>query len=230
MGCNQDWLDKWTLCPGNELPCHEVYLDAYAIDVVEVAIGEYAECVTAEKCDPAQADRTIGWPSQAPAVCMDWEDAAAYCEFRGKRLPTEAEWERAARGDTSNRFPWGNEPPSCDIAMFGDDDNIDCCGTNTPQPVGSKPLDRSPFGVYDMCGSVEEWLLDWYDPDYYKVGPHDNPKGPASQFGSNGRSFRSYSYSVRATPNSPWRHSVSVRNGILPVKNTTTGIRCVRPR
>ena len=233
MGCNKDFYPDPN-CPLSQLPYHEVYLDAYAMDTFEVTVGDYTKCVEAGLCEIAPEECVGGWPSDAPVICVDWEDAVAYCEFRGKRLPTEAEWEKAARGDTNNLFPWGNEPPTCEVAMFGlkgeDGMMTPWCGTDTPQPVGSKPKDRSPYGIYDMGGSVYEWLADWYDFEYYKVSPRDNPTGPTDEMANKaaGRGIRSSSYRNSPDILVPIFNVSTIRKGQPPIKGTSTGFRCVR--
>lgn len=176
-------------------PIHTVYLDGYWIKETEVTNAEYLRCVQAGKCkdlsstdnpylhDPAYADH--------PVVEIKWEQAAAYAAAIGGRLPTEAEWEKAARGTSALIYPWGNSPPDNQHANFS--------GTGT-QPVGSYPTGASPYGVLDMAGNVKEWVADWYALNYYKDSPLRNPTGPAEGhervlrggfYGSNAASIRS---------------------------------------
>ncbi len=170
--------------PKEDEPDHEVTLDAFWIDRLEVTVGQYRECVAERVCpEPAEAihigaDCNWGHPDRAqhPINCVTWNEAKAYCAWAGKRLPTEAEWEKSARGDDGRRYPWGNREPTCELTIWDEDD--DGCGRGTTWPVGSRPADRSPYGVLDMSGNVSEWVADWYDRNYYRTGSRTNPKGP----------------------------------------------------
>src|SRR6266498_1531700 len=109
-----------------------------------------------------------------PVINVDWYDAAAYCAWAGRRLPTEAEWERAARGTTGRRFPWGDAEPTRTLANYLNQWR----NGGGLEPVGSHPQGTSPEGVQDLQGNVWEWVTDWYDAHYYEKGPNRNPKGP----------------------------------------------------
>ncbi|HET7058506.1 MAG TPA: SUMF1/EgtB/PvdO family nonheme iron enzyme [Nitrospiraceae bacterium] len=168
----------------DEYPRHEVVLDNYYIDIYEVTHGRYAEFV---KATGHRAPENLKYPkrtlwkdhlsaslAERPVINVDWQDADAYCRWAGKRLPTEAEWEKAARGTDDRRFPWGNVEPTHKHLNF----NQQWQGEKTLMPVGSYEAGKSPFGAYDMAGNVWEWVADWYDPLYYEKSPAANPKGP----------------------------------------------------
>ena len=177
-----------------EEPPHDVYLDEFYIDVYEVTNAQYDECVLYGTCDPpgdfSSMTRANYYddPGYAdyPVIYVSWDNAQAYCEWRGGRLPTEAEWEKAARGGLQGRlYPWGDEIDGtranfCDTncpALFGSDDNYDDGYADT-SPAGS--YNPNGYGLYDMAGNVWEWVADWYDADYYDGSPYENPRGPSS--------------------------------------------------
>jgi formylglycine-generating enzyme required for sulfatase activity len=161
----------------NEQPVHTVHLDAYTIDQYEVTNALYKACVTAGGCkingpinSSATIERYYGNPKfdQYPVVSVSWEMAKAYCEWRGARLPSEAEWEKAARGSDGRTYPWGD----------GLDASYANFDQNDTSPVGSYPKGQSVYGVYDLAGNVWEWVNDWYAADYYQASPAANPTGP----------------------------------------------------
>jgi iron(II)-dependent oxidoreductase len=164
-----------------ELPQHRVYLDAFAIDRYEVSNVEYLRFVLATGTDWPKFWRTSPFPEKAalhPVINVSWQDADAYCRWTGKRLPTEAEWEKAARGEDGRIFPWGDEPAGwikSNIAHSGSKR-----GFKYPPLANINRYDKgvSPYGVYQMAGNVSEWVSDWFDPEYYQRGDRDNPKGP----------------------------------------------------
>jgi formylglycine-generating enzyme required for sulfatase activity len=180
MGCNVA-LD--TLCQLHEYPYHEVHVDAFLIDKTEVTVNAYGACAEAGGCTaPATWPGACNWSKagtgQHPVNCVDWQQAVDYCQWAGKRLCKEAEWEKAARGPDGALFPWGNGPGSCDLAvMYGQ--GTPGCGSWTTWEVGSKPEGASPYGALDMAGNVCEWTADWYDEAYYSGSPASNPPGPA---------------------------------------------------
>jgi formylglycine-generating enzyme required for sulfatase activity len=162
----------------DERPQKEITMSAFYVDKTEVTQKAYAKCVEAKKCKAPQcsSDRKTDWDPDKrgdhPVVCIHWKQAKAYCEFAGKRLPTEAEWEKAARGTDGRRYPWGEDPPDCELAQYYG------CNTKDTLPVGSLPKGASPYGALDMAGNVWEWIADWYDSGYYKVAPAQDPPGP----------------------------------------------------
>ncbi len=168
MGSDRDEED--------ERPAHRVTLAAFDLDRDEVTVGDYARCVAAGAC---KAPRGAVGEKNAPVTGVDWNDADAYCRFVNERLPTEAEWERAARGDDARRYPWGAEP-DCSRANFGNYQGEGRCPNNPGRPVavGSFPSGASPFGVRDLAGNVWEWVADRYGPRYYAHSPKQDPKGP----------------------------------------------------
>lgn len=194
----------------DETPVHAVYLDAFYIDRLETTNAEYRRCVEAGRCslpkivdcntpeafhwlrshatyyeDPAYADY--------PVVCLDWYQAVDYCAWRDARLPSEAEWEKAARGTDGRTYPWGNEPPTPELASFlWPEDEFEERPLYAPAPVGSFPAGASPYGILDMAGNVYEWVQDGYAFDYYSVSPYENPPGVGLD--SNRRIARSGSF------------------------------------
>ena len=161
----------------NEQPVHTVSLDAYWIDQTEVTKDMYALCVEAGGCqDSGQNNPDVdAKPGNTPVLYTNWADAQAYCTWVGGRLPTEAEWEAAARGSEGRTYPWGEAAPGCSIANFFTLDGP-CVGE--VGVVGSLPGGASPFGALDMAGNINEWVNDWYAADYYASSPMENPQGP----------------------------------------------------
>ena len=202
-------------------PNHLVFLDAYYIDMHEVTNAEYAVCVAAGKCRLPQyagsktREQYFGSVTFAnfPVVNISWQDAADYCAFAKKRLPTEAEWERAGRGAEDNRrYPWGNgSPKSVNInttQIPGDTERVN---------IYAKGL--SPYGAADMLGNVSEWVSDWYDAEWYKNDERENPKGPAS---GTEKTIRGSSFETERSD-----LHITMRSGMAPENfSNTVGFRC----
>jgi len=157
----------------DEQPVRTVTLDAFYIDQYEVTNARYSDCVAAGDCNLPFCTGIYNDPDKVnhPVVCVNWERANTYCEWRGGRLPTEAEWEKAARGTDGRIYPWGDTAPNETLLNFNH--NVD-----DTTLVGSYPDGVSPYGVHDMAGNVFEWVADWYNQDYYATVPIHNPQGP----------------------------------------------------
>ncbi len=213
--------------PPNTTPLHTVYLDEFWIDMTEISNSMYARCVKDEDgaCEPpvptssVTRDSYYGNPAYAnyPVIYVNWHDAQNYCNWAGRRLPTEAEWEKAARGTDDRIFPWGNQSGTCNVGNF----YVDAYCTGDTAEIGSYPGGASIYGVLDMGGNVWEWTADWYDGSYYDYSPSRNPFGPAI---GDGKSLRGGS----------WYTAFGYAR-VFPriVENTTTrakdeGFRCVR--
>ncbi|HZU87085.1 MAG TPA: formylglycine-generating enzyme family protein [Anaerolineaceae bacterium] len=198
----------------NEQPLHTVYLDAFWIDSTEVtnamftlfieatgyqtdAEGQggawiydgagWSETPGADWQHPRGPGSDLTGLEDHPVVNVSWNDAAAYCAWAGVRLPTEGEWEKAARGLDDRTYPWGDQSPAGDLLNFADINlNVDWASASVDDgyqftaPVGSYPAGASPYGALDMAGNVWEWVNDWYSPTYYAVSPASNPAGPAT--------------------------------------------------
>ncbi|MBN2551097.1 MAG: SUMF1/EgtB/PvdO family nonheme iron enzyme [Anaerolineales bacterium] len=168
-------------------PVHTVYLDAFYMDIYEVTNALYEQCVQAGVCTPPRysqsstRDSYYGNSAYAdyPVIYVEWEQARAFCEeWRGARLPTEAEWEKAARGGLEGKlYPWGDEAPVCQKGAQNGA-NFSSCTSDDTEPVGS--YSANSYGLYDMAGNVWEWVQDWYDQTYYSISPSSNPRGPIS--------------------------------------------------
>ena len=157
----------------DELPVHDVYLDAFWIDEHQVTLEQYQFFMF----DTGYIAQPCGDGYDYPVGCVDWSDSQAYCNWAGRRLPTEAEWEKAARGGLEGkRFPWGNEDPVCEAGAKNGAQFSDCNG----RPISVKTFSPNSYMVYDMTGNVWEWVADWYDSDYYSSSPYENPTGPES--------------------------------------------------
>ncbi|MCA9709250.1 MAG: SUMF1/EgtB/PvdO family nonheme iron enzyme [Myxococcales bacterium] len=170
----------------NEEPVREVYLDRYWIDRTEVTMAAYTACVDAGACTEPTAGDECNWGvagrEDHPVSCVTWFQAEAYCGWvdgGARRLPTEAEWEKAARGTDGRTYPWGEAPaPTCShVVMYEEALGERGCGMGSTWPVGSKPMGASPYGVLDLPGSVWEWVADWFAFSYDPTQTV-NPTGP----------------------------------------------------
>jgi formylglycine-generating enzyme required for sulfatase activity len=229
-----------TLGGKTEGPPHEVTLThAFELDLYEVTAGEYARCVSAGKCsaarphgahmDEAQVAKfapgcTSADPAKAhfPVNCVDQGQASAYCAFVGKRLPTEAEWEYAARGTDGRDFPWGTSPPSCDRGNFSRPTGESCGGRpRGPIEVGTLPMGKSAWGAFDMAGNVWEWVADGWAPQAYQQGAQKDPQFP---FVGDKGVMRGGSWDYDAgTSRSTFRFAFESTSG-----HVGTGFRCVK--
>jgi len=220
----------------DEAPPHEVYLDAYYIDIYEVTNALYKVCVDSSWCGPPGNSITslevINHYGDSkfdnyPVVHITWNQASAFCAWRGARLPSEAEWEKAARSTDGRTYPWGDafdgeKTNVCDKNCKGGSSNpyVDD-GYAESAPVGSFPQDVSPYGIYDLAGNVFEWTADWYDEKYYRTSPAINPKGPLSgeHHVKRGGSWW-YSGNIARSAGRSW--------GELVYASYLTGFRCAR--
>ena len=165
----------------DSIPVHTVYLDAFWIDKTEVTNGMYDKCLKAGQCGPHDSvhssTRNFYYGSvvydKYPVIFVTWEDARAYCSWAGRRLPTEAEWEKAARGVDGRTYPWGNDTPNNNLLNYN-------AAIGDATEVGKYPNGASPYGALDMAGNVWEWVQDWYNETYYASSPASNPLGPDS--------------------------------------------------
>ena len=205
----------------NAKPYHLVYLDAFYMDTHEVTNEDYAVCVNAGKCrEPQSPDSktrsnyyTRETFAKFPVLNVTWQDAVDYCAFVEKRLPTEAEWERAGRGmEDDRRYPWGNGTPkiyNMNTTLIPGDTEM----------VNIYQNGLSPFGVADMLGNVSEWVADWYDPDWYEMREEENPSGP--EFGTE-KVIRGSSFETGLVD-----QHIAMRDGMDPkAYSNTVGFRC----
>jgi formylglycine-generating enzyme required for sulfatase activity len=222
----------------DEKPPHNVTIPAFWMDKLEVTNGMYSLCVKDGKCKPPREFQSatrksyFGNPdfTDFPVIHVSWLDAKNYCEWAGRRLPTEAEWEYAARGSGDyRRYPWGEQSPDNNLANYD-------YGVRDTNKVGSYPSGASPFGILDMAGNVWEWVADYYDPRYYEGQPSQNPSGPSVAVGQGLRrvirggswveAFRDLRVSNRGYASSPDLSADSKSEKYKGDANDHTGIRC----
>jgi formylglycine-generating enzyme required for sulfatase activity len=207
----------------DEQPVHRVYVDSFYLDKFEVTNSRFAKFVEAIQIEPpwgfsdkdtpvTHADRPVRW--------VNWMDAMGYCLWAGKRLPTEAEWEKAARGADGRSFPWGNDPPTPAHAVFGLKEG----GAETVSAIGNREKGKSPYGAHDLAGNLYEWVLDWYDESFYAnfaKNPAINPRGPGE---GTAKVQRGGSYI-----NNPYRLRSSFRTKGDPTEqDPNVGFRCAQ--
>jgi formylglycine-generating enzyme required for sulfatase activity len=234
-GCNRE---KLIANHRNETPQREVYVSAFSIGRTEVTNAEYERCVRVGGCTPLDFERCIFFVDgehvrggrldaaqarpDSPAVCVSWEQAAAYCRHAGGALPTEAQWEKAARGVDGRVFPWGNawDPLRANWGEGAHPGTLD--GQVTTAPVGSFPEGASPYGALDMSGNVWEWVADWYAEDAHAQGPLRDPPGPVTGTARimRGGGYAAQAFAQRTTKRVP-------RDP--PGGYVNIGFRCARP-
>jgi formylglycine-generating enzyme required for sulfatase activity len=213
MGCVRA-LDP--TCSDIEEPAREIHVPAFRIDRTEVTRAAYRRCTAAGACTPpASPCGGTPWdtPSLArhPITCVDWDQARAFCAWRGGRLPTEAEWEKAARGTDRRVYPWGNSEPGCDTAVHA------ACG-EAPREVGSRPAGASPYGALDMAGNVSEWVSDPYVA-------YDDPGGRKTLDGARSGAGRV----ARDDNHDAWHMRATNRNYLAPGhREPNLGLRCAQ--
>jgi iron(II)-dependent oxidoreductase len=212
-----------------ELPQQRIWLDAYEMDRDEVSLGEYLAFLQSRRQAPAVELQKLIWHvitvhsvsdqtlTRWPALYMTWYEAKDFCLSRKKRLPSEAEWEKAARGPNGNLFPWGETAPDSKLAMFGQHHVHEI---PILAPVDSHDEGRSPYGIHHLAGNVAEWVQDWFGFDYYAYLPQRNPQGPTS---GRYKSVRGGSWKSE-----PIMLRTATRGGSPPdQRSATVGFRCV---
>ena len=204
----------------DEQPVHRVSVKPFYLDAHEVTVSHYSEFLSSQKVDPPFKwnEASIGSHDGKPVIGVNWYDARDYCRWVGKRLPTEAEWEMAARGIEGRMYPWGNAHPTKAHANAG---QSKWRGYDTLSNVGRYELGKTPEGVHDLAGNLWEWVADWYDPVYYQFSPRDNPSGPPAGplRAMRGGAWNNDSKTIRSTN----------RAGYAPdARRNDLGFRCAR--
>lgn len=216
-------LDGDGECDSDEQPGGMIEVSAFFMDIYEATVDEYGACVDASACvepaDTGECNYHLSGRASYPVNCLSYDMATAYCEWKGMRLPTEAEWERAARGDALTQYPWGDDAPTCTTAIINE-----CGGAMTE--VGEAVDGVSPFGMYDMIGNVSEWVGDYYADDYYEASAGEaDPEGPDSG------SQRVIKGSAFTVPADFPAQRISNRNAEAPdAELRIYGVRCARDR
>src|SRR6476619_6676363 len=222
----------WQQGNPNEHAEHIVTWKSYYIDQFEVTIARYAKFIQATNhgTPPSWDEDAVTFAGDRPVVGVNWEDANAYCKWAGERLPTEAEWEKAARGTDKRRFPWGDMQPFVDIANYNRGPWVSYPITLSPVKSGTEGMSirhglkeggKSPYGLYHMAGNASEWVADWYDREYYGKTTKDNPRGPAE---GEKKVLRGGSWG-----DSPKNIRVTARFSADPeFRDTSVGFRCAK--
>ncbi len=208
----------------DEKPVHSVSLDDFYIDKYELTNRRYNKCVEAKVCAPANnAEDTNLNGARQPVVGLSWLDCMKFCRWEGKTIPTEAQWEKAARGTDGRNYPWGSDFDIGKLSCFGAED-----GFEYTAPVGSFPSGASPYGAMDMAGNVKEFTRDWYNSTYYGRSPADNPPGA-----DKGDPIPPDNQQHRTARGGSWRNDVlnlrcTLRNPVTEgTANDYFGCRCV---
>lgn len=237
MGCDPSVSTIYP-CLAREQPLHAVYLDSFWIDKYEVTNLQYRNCVRAGECNAPRKfnsfKRDNYFMNSAydyyPVMYVSWWDAQDYCRWVDKRLPTEAEWEKAARGAIDTRtWPWGEEAPDCTRIDHLPDGTI-CTDVIDSQRVGSFPANISPYGALDMSGNVFEWVNDRYDVTYYQRSPYFNPPGPTGSdlifFSIRGGGYRDNWYYMRVSHRHWGHHGDEPFTDVPYYRSERLGFRC----
>jgi formylglycine-generating enzyme required for sulfatase activity len=231
-GAPMVWISDGAFTMGSETgrhrnqPSHEVYVNAFYLDQFEVTVARYAKFL-----DAAESGRQGLVPKlweqvnmvhdgDRPVIGVSWHAADAFCRWAQKRLPTEAEWEKAARATDRRVYPWGNQEPTLAFANYAQASSGNRYSTSL-RSVGSYATGKSPYGAYDMAGNASEWVSDWYDESYYATSPKNNPQGPARGLEKvvRGGSFQDSSLALK---------SVSRDSSFPDDKGRLVGVRCAQ--